>query len=71
MAATTGFYLHPYYCFCKDADSNWGFTWGVETGPMAAVTAAPKVPHRPYVPAILARTYVAADPSTGATKILA
>ena len=71
MAATTGFYLHPYFCFRKDADSNYGFTCGFDTGPVTAVTYAAKVPHRPHVPEVLACNYVAANLTAGTPEILA
>ena len=71
MAATTGFYVHPYYCFCKNANLNHGFTCGFDTGPVTAVTAAPEVPHRPHRAAVTTRSYVAANSSTDAAKITA
>ena len=71
MASATGFYLHPYYCFCKDADSNYGFTCGFDTGPIAAVTAAAEIPHRAHIPAVLARTHVPADPTNNVAEVLA
>ena len=66
MATTTGFYLHPYYCFRKNADSNYGFTCGFDTGPVTTVTAAPEVLHRPYLPAVVAVVGVAATGTTAA-----
>ena len=56
MTATTGFYIHPYFCFRKYANSDYGFTCGFNVGPVAAVTstAIAEVLHRPHVPAVLA-----------------
>ena len=71
MASTTGFYIHPYYCFRKDADSNYGFTCGFDTGAVAAVAAAAEIPHRAHVPAIVARTFGPADPLTGTAEVTA
>ena len=66
MASATGVYIHPYFCFCKDADSNYGFTCGFDTGPVAAVTYRAEVLHRPYVPAVAAVVGVAATATTPA-----
>ena len=71
MASTTGIYLHLYYCFCKDADSNYGFACGFDTGAVAGVAAAAEIPHRAHVPAIGTRLHVPADPLTGTADILA
>ena len=71
MAATTGFYIHPYFCFRKDADSDYGFTCGFDTGPITVVTYCAEVLHRPYAPVVPAQLHVPADSSTGAAEILA
>ena len=71
MASATGVYIHPYFCFRKDVDSNYGFTCGFDTGAVAAVTAAPVIPHRPHVPAVAPCVHVPANATTGAAKITA
>ena len=79
MAATTGFYLHPYFCFRKHTNSDYGFTCGFDGGSVATVTVVAGVLHRPHVPAVLAVAHVPADPTnniaeflavTGVTKVL-
>ena len=54
MTATTGFYLHPYFCFRKYANSNNGFTCGCDVGPVATVNAVAEVLHQPHVPEVIA-----------------
>ena len=71
MASATGVYIHPCFCFRKDADSNYGFTCGFDTGAIAAVAAAPEIPHRPLVPVVAARVHVPANATTGAARITA
>ena len=63
MTATTGFYLHPYFCFRKHANSNNGFTCGFDVGPVAAVTAVAEVLHRPHVSEVIAIVGVAVTPT--------
>ena len=70
MASTTGIYLHPYYCFHKDADSNYCFTCGFDIGPIAAVTATAEIPHQAHVPAVLACAYVPANPTNNVAEVL-
>ena len=60
MAAITKFYLYPYFCFRKYANSDFGFTCGFDVGPVAAVTAISEVLHRPHVPAVLAVAHIPA-----------
>ena len=64
MAATCDFYVHPYYCFRKNAPSDTGFTCGFDTGPITEVVAAPETPHRPYRAPVLARLHVPATSTT-------
>ena len=71
MAATTGFYLHPYYCFRKDADSNYGFTCGFDVAPIAAVTVAAEILHCPHVPEVVAVVHIPADLTAGTAEVLA
>ena len=71
LAATTGFYLHPYLYFRKHANSDYGFTCGFDVGPVAAVTAVAEVLHRPHVPAVLAVAHVPADPANYVAKVVA
>ena len=71
MASTTDIYIHSYYCFRKDADSNYGFTCGFDTGAVAAVAAAAEISHRAHVPAIVACNHVPADPFAGTAEITA
>ena len=71
MAATTEFYIHPYFCFRKDADSDYGITCGFDTEPVTAVTYCAEVLHCPYAPAIPAQPHVPADPTTGTAEVLA
>ena len=65
------FYLHSPYCFRKDANSNYCFTCGFDTGPIAAVTAAAEKPHNTYVPEVLAHAYVPAGPTNNVAEIFA
>ena len=71
MAATTSFYLHPYFCFRKHTNSDYGFTYGFDTAPVAHVPAVPEILPRPEVPAVVARTHVLANPATGQLEVLA
>ena len=71
MAATTGFYLHPYFCFRKHTDSNYRFTCGFDVAPVATVTAVAEILHRPHVPEVVAVVGVAADLANGVAKFLA
>ena len=41
-------------CFRKHANSNKGFTCGIDIGPVATVTAVAEVLYQPYVPAVIA-----------------
>ena len=64
MAATTWFYIHPYFCFRKYTNSDYNFACGFDVGPVAAVTAVAEVLHQPHVPVVLA---VAGVPATATT----
>ena len=71
MAATTGFYLHPYFCFPKHANSDYGFTSGFDTAPVAHIPAVSEIFHRTEVPAVIARNHVPTDPATGQLEVSA
>ena len=71
MTATTGFYLHPYFCFRKHANSNYGFMCGFDTAPVSHIPAVPEILHRPEVPTVTARLHVPADPATRQLEVLA
>ena len=71
MAATTGFHIHPYFCFRKYVNSDYGFTCGFDTAPIAHIPAVPEILPRPEVPAVVARTHVPANPATGQLEVLA
>ena len=69
IATTTGFYLHPYFCFHKHADFNYGFTCGFYVAAVAAVTAVAKVLHRPHIPEVVTVVHVPTDPVAGTAKV--
>ena len=71
MVATTGFYLHPYFCFWKHANSDYGLTCGFDTAPVSHIPAVAEILHRPEVPAVVARLHVPANPTTGPLEVLA
>ena len=71
IAATTGFYIHPYFCFRKHANSDYRFTCGFDVGAVGAVTAVVEVLHRPHVPKVLAVAHVPADPANNVVEVLA
>ena len=50
MATITGFYLHPYFCFRKHANSNNGFTCGFDIAPVLAAPAVAEILYQPHVP---------------------
>ena len=70
MAATTGFYLHPYFCFQKHANFDYGFTFGFNVGPVAAVTAVAEVLHRLHVSAVLAVAHVPVTATATAANVV-
>ena len=61
IVATTVLYLHPYFCFRKHANSDYGFTCGFDTAP---------VPWPEFL-AVAARLHVPANPATGQLEVLA
>ena len=67
MVATTGFYLYPYFCFQKHANSNNGLSCGFDIGPVTTVTAVAEVLHQPHVPKVIAVVGVAATATTATT----
>ena len=71
MAATTRFYLHPYFCFQKHANSDYGFTCGFDVGPVGLVTVVAEVLHRPHVPAVLTVTHIPGDPASNVAEVVA
>ena len=71
MAAMTGFYLHPYFCFRKHGNSDYGFTCRFDTAPIAHVPAVPEIIHQAENSAGLARNHVPANPDTRQLEILA
>ena len=71
IAATTGFYLHPYFCFWKHSNSDYGFTSGFDTAPVAHIPDVPEIFRRTEVLAVIAIHQVAADPATRQLEVLA
>ena len=71
MAATTGFYIHPYFYFQKHANSDYGFTCGFDTAPVAHIPAVPEILPWSEVPAVITRAHVPANPATGQLEVLA
>ena len=71
MAATTGFYLYPYFCFQKHANSDYGSTCGFDTAPVAHIPAVSEVLHHAIIPAVLTRNHVPGNPATGQLKVYA
>ena len=70
MAATTGIYRHPYFCFRKHADSNNGFTCGFDTAPITHVPAVPEIFHQPEVLTVVTIIYVPANALTEQAEVL-
>ena len=70
MVATTRFYLHPYFCFQKHANSDSGFTYVFDTAPVAHVPAVPEILHQPKVLAVVARLHIPDNPTTGQLEVL-
>ena len=58
------FYLHPYFCFRKHANSNNGFTYGLDIGPVTAVTTVAEILYQSHVPKVIAVVGVAATATT-------
>ena len=71
IAATTGFYLHPYFCFRKHANSDHGSTCGFNNGPVAAVTTVAKVLHQTHVPTVLAVAHVPVTATATTAEVFA
>ena len=71
IASTTGFYLHPYYCFWKLSASNYGFTCGFDTAPITFVPGVPEVLYQAPVLAIIAVIGVSADPAKNVAEVVA
>ena len=70
MAATTGLYLPPYFCFRKYTNFDYGFTCGFDTAPVAHIHAVPESLHQAEVPAVVARLHIPADPTTRHLEVL-
>ena len=70
MAATTEFYIHPYFCFQRHANHNYGFTCGFDTAPVAGAPEVLEILYQPEVPAVAARLHIPANPAPGQLEVL-